>query len=76
MQTSDVNEAERKIVVEALAAEGALRETLEPRECDWTGYRGDAVRRQRSALRGFKFALPLGLLLWALIAWVIWAATR
>jgi hypothetical protein len=34
------------------------------------------ARRQRTALHGFKAALPFAVLLWMLMAGILWVATR
>jgi hypothetical protein len=68
MQTTGMDEAGRRTMLAALAAESALGETSDPPESDWGGYSGDAVRRQRTVLEGFKVALPFAVLLWMLIA--------
>jgi hypothetical protein len=76
MQTTGMDETQRRTMLEALTAESALRETSFPLERDWSGYGSDAVRRQRSALQGFKVALPFAVLLWMLIAGMLWVAVR
>ncbi len=72
MQTTGMDEP-RRTLLEALAAESALRETMDSPELGWSG---DVVRRQRSALHGFKVALPFAILLWTLIAGILWVAAR
>jgi hypothetical protein len=76
MQTTGMGETERRTMLEALAAESVLRETSFPPERDWSGHGSDAMRRQRSALQGFKVALPFAVLLWMLIAGMLWVAVR
>jgi hypothetical protein len=76
MQTTGMDEGGRRTLLEALAAESALRETMYPPESDWSGYGSDTVRRKRSAFEGFKVALPFAVLLWMLIAGMLWVAVR
>ena len=73
MQTTGMDESERRTLLEALAAESALRETMDTPEIGWSG---DVARRQRTALHGFKAALPFAVLLWTLMAGVLWVASR
>ncbi|MGC2209107.1 MAG: hypothetical protein WA532_03250, partial [Candidatus Korobacteraceae bacterium] len=73
MQTTGMDESERRTLLEALAAESALRETTERPEIGWGG---DVLRRQRTALHGFKVALPFAVLLWMLMAGILWVAAR
>jgi len=74
MQMIGVDEAGRKKVSDALAA-AALRETAELRESEYGGYEG-TLARQRTALQGMKVALPFAVLLWGLIAGMLWVAAR
>jgi hypothetical protein len=67
-----MDEQERKIVFNALRAEGALKETAEQAE----GSDGTEFVRHKSAMLGMRMALPLALWLWALIAALIWAWRR
>ena len=73
MQTTGMDESERRTMLEALAAESALREGMDSPEPGWCG---DLVRRDRSSLHGFKVALPFAVLLWMLIAGMVWVVVR
>jgi hypothetical protein len=73
MHTTGMDETERRTPLEALAAESALRETMDSPQMGWSG---DTVRRQRSALQGLKVALPFAVLFWTLIAGMLWVAAR
>jgi hypothetical protein len=76
MQTTGMDESQRRTTLEALAAESALRETMNAPVYDWSGYGSAAVRRKRSAIQGFKVALPFAALLWTLIAGMLWVMAR
>jgi hypothetical protein len=71
MQTG-MDERGRRIVLDALVAEGALKGTSGPA----TSGEGEEFVRHKSALAGMRMALPLALWLWALIAALIWAWRR
>jgi hypothetical protein len=73
MHTIGMDVTERRTLLEALAAESALREMMDFPQMGWSG---DTVRRQRSALQGFKVAVPFAMLLWTLIAGMLWVVAR
>jgi hypothetical protein len=64
------------MTLEALAAESALREAMNVPVYDRIDYGSDAARRKRSAMHGFKVALPFAALLWTLIAGMLWVMAR
>jgi hypothetical protein len=73
MQTTGMDETGHRTLLDALAAESALRAAMDSPEIGWSG---EVTRRQRTALHGFKAALPFSVLLWALIAGLLWVAVR
>ena len=75
MQISDVEDRPRKMVLGTLAAEGALQDVAEPQASDWRGV-ATGIERNDSALSGLRLAMPIALLLWAVIAGLIWVVVR
>jgi hypothetical protein len=75
MHTEGMNEAGRRMMLDALVAGGALNQPAEPQESDWTGLR-DELARNRSAMHGMKIAVPLAITLWALAAGVLLVVCR
>jgi len=71
MQTG-MDEQERGIALNALRAEGALKQTAEP-AMNGEISSGEEFVPHKSALLGMRMALPIALWLWALIAVLIWA---
>jgi hypothetical protein len=83
MQTEGLDEAGRKLMLEALAAEGALKKhakeapkyPTEAQERERIGFHDDVVRH-KTAMDGMRVAVPLAFTLWALVAGLIWVASR
>jgi hypothetical protein len=71
MEGSD--QAGRDLAVEAMAAQGALREISTVRRSDWYG---GEMAPNGSAMRGLAVAVPMALALWMTIGMLLWALLR